>query len=46
MEKFHNGHKKFQQKIINAPPFIEPILTNNTLNERYLNTLQKTSKIH
>ena len=44
-EKFQSRHKKFQRNSSIAPPFNGPISTNKYLYERYLNTLQKTSKI-
>ena len=43
--KFQSRHKNFQQNSSIAPPFIGPISTNKYLYERYLNTIQKTSKI-
>ena len=46
IEKFQSRHKNFEQNSSIAPPLNEPILTNKHLYERYLNTLQKTSKIH
>ena len=39
-------HKNFKQNSAIAPLFNGPISTNKYLYERYLNTLQKTSKIH
>ena len=44
LKPYHNPKKDIL--ITNAPPSNKPILTNKTSNERYLTTLQKTSKIH
>ena len=44
-KKFQSRYKNFQQISPIAPLFNGPISTNKYLYERYLNTLQKTSKI-
>ena len=43
---FTTDMKKTQQISSIASAFIGPISTNETSNERYLNTLQKNFKIH
>ena len=45
-KKFQSRHKNFKQNSSIAPQFNGPISTNKYLYERYLNTRQKTSKIH
>ena len=42
----HCGHKYFKQNSSISSTFTEPNKTNETSNERYLNTLQKTSKTY